>query len=158
MSDETNAKTTAKDRIEAAQARRKAQREAEEAQALEQLAIDVEAITDIEASEGYKRVIAIDLGNVYKPGVGMPVRVAVRVPLMSESHAQAFIETINKYKEGSKQRLEAQDALAVECWRYPAKGSPAYRAMLEYAPLILSNAALQIVKASQGEAQEQGKD
>ncbi len=151
-------KPTAQDRIDAANARRRKQQESEAAAKCEQAALDIEAIADLESAEGFDRIIAIGLESVWKPGMGAPTRVAFIVPLGSDGLAQRFIETINKHKEGSRERLAAQDALAIECWRYPEKGSDAYKAARELAPLILSNAALQIVKATQGKAQEEGKD
>jgi hypothetical protein len=44
------------------------------------------------------------------------------------------------------------------CWGYPAKGSDAQKAVLELAPGIASNMALQVVKAAQGVAENEGKD
>lgn len=148
----------AQERIDAAAARRDTLKRELAAELVLQAAADAEAITDLEALEGFNRIIAIDLSNVWKPGVGAPTRVAVMVPSASDGLAQRFIETINKHKEGSRERLQAQDSLAIECWRYPEKGSEGFKAARQIAPLILSNAALQIVKAAQGVAQEEGKD
>lgn len=147
---------TAQERIAAVQARRARQAEGEANARLEQEATDLEAIADLEATHGNDRVIAITIGT-WKPGVGAPARIAVRVPLGSEKLCQRFIEQINKAKEGSRERLTAQDALATECWEYPPKGSEGFKAALEVAPLILSHAALQIVKAAQGQAESEGK-
>lgn len=148
---------TAQERIDAAKARRMKTSEAEGEAKLEQEATDLEAIADLEAEHGFDRIIRIGL-NAWKPGMGAPASIAVRVPLGSEKLCQRFIETINRSKEGAKERLTAQDALAVECWVYPPKGSDPYKAALEIAPLILSHAALQIVRASQGKAEEEGKE
>jgi hypothetical protein len=145
-------------RLDAANERREAIKRELAAEQILQAAIDVEAITELEAVEGFNRVIAIDLGAVWKPGVGAPTRVAFTVPTESDGLCQRFIETINKHKEGSRERITAQNALAIECWRYPEKGSDGYKAARELAALVLSNAALQIVHAAEGRAQEQGKD
>lgn len=153
---ESTGKISAQERIDAAQKRRQ-DRLAKEAEAkLEQQAADLEAIADLEEEFGHERVIRIELG-AWTPGMGAPTSVAVRVPLGSEMNCAKFIERINKAKEGSKERLVAQDDLAKECWVYPPKGSDAYKAALEVAPLILSHSALQIVKASQGVAESEGK-
>lgn len=148
---------TAQERIAAAQKRRADLAKLEAEKKLDQQATDLEAIADLEAEHGNDRVIRIELG-AWKPGIGAPTSVAVRVPLASEKLCQRFIEQINRAKEGSKERLNAQDALATECMIYPEKGSEALKAALEIAPLILSHAALQIVKASQGRAEEEGKE
>ena len=144
--------------IDAANAKRDALKRALADAQILQAAADMIAITDLEAEQGFNRVIAIDLSSVWKPGVDAPTRIAFVVPEQSDGLAQRFIETINKHKEGSRERLLAQDALAIECVRYPEKGSDAYKAALRIAPLVLSNAALQIVRAVEGVAQEQGKD
>ena len=144
------------ERIEAAKARRLQTKASEAFARAEQEATDLEAIADLECELGFERVIAIEVG-AWRPGMNCPVRVAVRVPLGSEKLCQVFIEKINRAKEGSKEKLTAQDALAIECWEYPKKGSEGYKAALELAPLILANAALQIVLASQGRAEQEGK-
>jgi hypothetical protein len=146
----------AEERIKAAEAKRQSHRDAETAERLEQLAVDSEAISELEATHGDGRIIAIELSS-WKPGEGCPVKVAVRVPRGSERLCQRFIEQINRAKEGSKDRIVAQDALATECWVYPEKGSDGFKAALEASSLILSHAALQIVKASQGRAEDEGK-
>lgn len=148
---------TALERIATAQKRRAANAEREAGLRAEQEALDVEAIADVEARLGFDRVRAIRL-STWRPGMGAPVLVAVRIPLGSEKLCQRFIEQINTAKEGSRARLAAQDALAVECWEYPPKASEGYAAALEVAPLILSHAALQIVKGAQGVAEDEGKD
>lgn len=148
---------TAQERIEAAQKRRSELARVEAEKKLDQEATDLEAIADLEAEHGNDRVIRIAI-SAWKPGVGAPTSIAVRVPLASEKLCQRFIEQINRAKEGSKERLTAQDSLATECIIYPAKGSDAFKAAVEIAPMILSHAALQIVKASQGKAEEMGKE
>ena len=155
MSDAT--KLTAQQRIDAANKRRQSTKDAEAAAKLEQAATDIEAIADLESTHGYDRVIAIGIDGVWKPGMGAPTRIAVRVPLGSDGMCKRFIDQINRAKEGSKDRILAQDSLAIECWIYPEKGSDAYQAAIEIAPMILSNAALQIVKAAQGVAEAEGK-
>jgi hypothetical protein len=150
-------KLSAKERIEAAQKRRAECQEREAAEREEQEATDLEAIAELETEFGFDRIIRIDLG-AWKPGMNAPASVAVRVPLGSEKLGQRWIEQINKSKEGSKERLTASDALAAECWVYPPKGSEALKAALELAPLIMSHAALQIVKASQGKVEDREKE
>lgn len=149
---------TPQERIEVAQKRRQATRDAEANAKIEQAASDIEAITDLESEYGFDRVIAISIEGVWCPGKGAPTRVAFKVPLGSERLGQRFIEQVNRSKEGSPERIKAQDSLATECWIYPAKGSDAQKAALEIAPLLLSNAALQIVRASEGKAEEAGKE
>lgn len=147
---------TAKERILAAQKKRDAVKTSEEEPRDEQLATDLERIADLEAEHGYDRIIRIDLTG-WRPGMGAPTLVGVRVPMQSEKKCQRFIDQINRAKEHSKERLTAQDLLGESCMAYPEPGSDAYKAALEIAPLILSHAAAQIVKASQGQAEEEGK-
>lgn len=148
---------TADERIAAAAKRRDGLRNAFTAALREQQASDDEAITDLEASMGFGRVLRISIAGCWKPGIGAPTAIAVEVPTGSSKLAQRFIQQINRAKEGSLERLTAQDSLSTECWLYPPKGSDGHKAALEIAPLILSNAALQLVKASQGVAEEEGK-
>lgn len=148
---------TAQERIAAAQKKRDEQRAKERVERDEQEAIDLEAIADLEAEHGEARIVAISIANVWKPGAGAPVRIAALVPTGTSKLAQRWIDQINRSKEHSRDRLTAQDALATECWLYPAKGSEGHKAALELAPLILGNLAVQIVLASQGLAEAEGK-
>ena len=150
-------KPTAQERIDAARKRSADTASAQADAFLEQLATDLEAKADLEATHGFDRVRAISIQGVWKPGAGAPTLVCVVIPKGSDKLCQRFIETVNHAKEGSRERLKAQDDLASECWAYPVKGSESQKAALELAPLILSNAALQIVQASQGVAEETGK-
>lgn len=152
---ETGKVLTAQERIDAINMRRSALAKAEKEARQEQEATDLEAIADLEDLYGHERVIRISLGP-WKPGMG-PASIAVKVPLGSELNLSKFIQRINRAKEGSQEKLSAQDDLAKECWIYPPRGSDAYKAALECAPLILSNAALQIVNASQGVVEQEGK-
>jgi hypothetical protein len=149
--------TTPEERIAAAKARRQAQADAEALAKSEQMAADLEAVADAEAEHGYDRIIRIDLTG-WRPGMGAPTCVAVRVPMAADKLCQRFIEQINRSKEHSRERLTAQDLLGAACIVYPAPNSDAYKAALEVAPLILSHAAMQVVRASQGKAEEEGKE
>lgn len=153
---ETGKVLTAQERIDAINMRRSALAKAEKEARQEQEATDLEAIADLEDLYGHERVIRINLGP-WKPGMGAPASIAVKIPLGNEMNLAKFIQRINRAKDGSQEKLSAQDDLAKECWVYPPRGSDAYKAALECAPLILSNAALQIVQASQGVVEQEGK-
>lgn len=148
---------TAQERIDAAQAKRKALADKELDAKIEQLATDLEAICELEAEHGHDRVIRINLSS-WVPGMAAPTCLAVRVPLESEKNCSKFIDRIHRAKDGSQEKLRAQDDLARECIVYPPKGSEAYKAALEIAPLVLSHVALQIINASQGQVEEQKKE
>lgn len=147
---------TAQERIDAANKRRSQKANAESLLKLEQQATDLEAIADLEDTHGHDRIIRIELTS-WTPGQGAPTSIAVRVPMGSEKNCAKFNDRINKAKEGSKEKLSAQDDLAKECWVYPVFGSDAYKAALEIAPMILNQACLQIMLASQGVAEKEGK-
>ncbi len=147
---------TPQERLSAARKARGDQRNREAEIRAEQEAADIEAIAALESQFGFDRIRAIRL-STWAPDRGAPTTIAVRVPLGSEKLCQRFIETINRAKEGSRERLAAQDALAYECWEYPARGTPAYEAALELAPLVLAHAAVQIVRAAEGVAEAEGK-
>lgn len=144
------------ERIDAIQKRREAKAKSEAEAKLAQEATDLEAIADLEDQFGFDRVVRINITS-WAPGFGAPTSIAVRLPLASEMNCNKFIDRVNRAKEGSKEKLVAQDDLAKECLVYPALGSPAYLAAIELAPMILSNAALQIVQASQGAVASEGK-
>lgn len=147
---------TAQERIDAINMRRSALAKSEKEARQEQEATDLEAIADLEDLYGHERVIRISLGP-WKPGMGAPASVAVKIPLGAEMNLAKFVQRINRAKDGSQEKLSAQDDLAKECWIYPPKGSDAYKAALEIAPMILVNAALQVVLASQGVVESEGK-
>jgi len=147
---------SAAERIAAANKRREEQAKIEAKAREEQEAVDLESIADLECEHGFDRIIRIKIGT-WKPGIGAPTSIAVRVPLGSEMNCAKFIQRINKAKEGSQERLTAQNDLAKECWVYPPLGTDAQKAAIEIAPLIYSNAALQIVQAAQGQAETEGK-
>ena len=147
----------AEERLKAARDRREAVRKAFQEALLEQQALDTEALVELEEKHGFGRVLEISIASCWKVGAGAPASVAVEVPSGSSKLAQRFIQQINRSKEGSPERLTAQDALAESCWLYPPKESDGYRAALELAPLILNTAAVQIVRAAQGVAEEEGK-
>lgn len=148
---------TPAERIAAAQAKRAALQAQTEEAYQEQLASDLEALADIEAEHGFDRVARVNLGG-WVPDVGLPTLVAVRVPRSSEVVYKKFEQQINGHKEGSPQRLTAQHDLGLACLVYPPKTDEAARkAVLEYAPGILSAAAFEVVKRAQGNAAEEGK-
>ena len=149
-------KLSAADRIAAANKKREAQSKAEAKEKEEQEATDLEAISELEYEHGFDRIIRIKL-STWKPGIGAPTSIAVRVPLGSEMNCTKFIHRINKSKEGSPEKISAQVDLAKECWVYPPMGSDAQKAAAEIAPLIYSNAAYQIIRAAQGQEESEGK-
>ena len=147
---------SAADRIVAAQAKRDAIKLTEDTARQEQFAIDIEAIVELEAEHGYDRIVRIDIGS-WKPDMGAPTCVAVRIPLNSEKKFKRFLDQINRAKEHSKEKLEAQGLLARSCFVYPALDSAEFTAALEVGPGLLEHAAYEIIQRSQGKAAEEGK-
>lgn len=150
------AELTVEERIAAAQKRREEIKEAEGKLKLEQLAVDLEAIAELEAEHGHERVIRIELGG-WKPGLGAPTCIGVLVPTGATHLIKRFTDQVHRTKEHSPERIRAQEQLAAECWVYPEKGSDAQKAVLELCAGIANNIALQVVQAAQGVAEEQGK-
>lgn len=150
-------KPTAAERIAAARSKRDALQAVEETARDEQLANDLEAIADLEAEHGFERIIRIQLPG-WTPGKGAPTCVAVRVPYAKEQKCKRFIQLINASKEHTRERIEASEQLGESCMVYPKLGTDEYKAALEIAPLILTHAAAQIVKASQGQVEKREKE
>lgn len=149
---------TPAERIAAAHAKRAALQAQEKALFDEQQAADLEALVDLEAEHGFDRVLRVDLTG-WKPGTGAATMAVVRVPYGSEAYFKRFEQTIAKAKDGSTTRVDAGYTLARACLVYPSeKDAPdLYKATMDLAPGILSHLAHQIVKAVQGQAEEEKK-
>lgn len=149
---------TAAERIASVEARRQKLREGHAAAHAEQLAIDMEALVELEAEHGFDQILRIDL-SAWKAGVGAATMVAARVPLASESVFRRFEQTVSKAKSGTSSAHDASQTLARSCLVYPSeKSAPElYAATMELAPGVLSHLALQVVKAVQGNAEEEKK-
>jgi hypothetical protein len=149
---------TAAERIAAVQAKRAALQATEKAAFDEQQATDLEALVALEEEHGFDRVLRVDVGG-WKPGTGATTLMAARIPLASESYYKRFEQTVAKAKDGTTVKVEAGYTLARACLVYPSeKGEPElYKATVDIAPGILSHLAHQIVKAVQGQAEEEKK-
>lgn len=153
---------TPAERIAAALEKREKLKAAEAEAFAEQQAADIEALVELEAEHGFERILRIDL-NGWKPGMGAATMVVARVPLASESLFKRFEQTIAKAKPNSTEGHTAAIQLGEACIVYPPRPKPAemagslYAATMELAPGVISNVALQVSKAVQGQAEEEKK-
>ena len=149
---------SAADKIRALEERRAKNRAAHEEAHAEQFAKDFERVIELEEEHGFERVLRIDVGG-WKPDVGAATLVVLRVPTASEKLWKRYEDTVAKAKPESTTRLTAAHVLGEACLLYPSKSTDAdmHKATMELASGILSNAALQVAKVVQGNAEEEKK-
>ena len=143
------------ERRDAIAAKREGQRKTEsQAHALQELT-DLEAIVELEAGHGYDRVLPVKL-NGWKPDEGAATHIAVRVPMRREQTYKRFEAQTSKPKADLPAALHL---LAESCVVYPDRKAQKelYENTMELAPGILSKAGGLIVKAVEGNADEEKK-
>lgn len=145
--------------IEDIQKRREARRKALAVEHEKQFELDLVELDRLEAEHGYERVMRIDLPG-WDPSIGGPTMVVMRIPKHSEAIIKAFEQEVNKSKEGSPVRLSAQASMARACMVYPdpsmASNKSDFDAVMDTAPGILAQAALQVIKRAQGLTVDEG--
>jgi hypothetical protein len=146
---------TPQERIEAAKKKIADQREAHENARLEQHAIDLEKLAELEAEHGPDRLVRVGLKSW---GSGAATIVVARLPAARDVVFRRYEQTIAKAKPGTTQVLDASHQLTESCLVYPAKSTdPAlYAATMELAPGAHTHLALLIAKGVQG-AEDEGK-
>ena len=147
---------TPAERIAQAEKRREV-REKAYAEARElQHADDLEALDKLEDEHGWGRILRIDLDG-WQPGSGAVTLIAAKLPLSSDATFKRFAQqSVGKDKK-AQAILDSGDAFGSSCVVYPAPDSEAYRATIESFAGVLGHVAVQVVKAVQGRAAEEGK-
>lgn len=147
---------TPADRIKEAEKRREA-REKAYTEAFElQHADDLEALDKLEEEHGWGRTLRIDLGG-WQAGMGAVTMMVAKLPLGSDATFKRFAQQSVGKEKKPQAILDSGDTFGASCVIYPEPGSDAYKATVEAFPGVLSNVAVQVVKAVQGRAAEEGK-
>lgn len=117
----------------------------------EQISKDMEAIDALEAS-GPLLIKVTARGH--EPGVA--VQCAFRMPTTLEYRRYSDTSTSAYQGKNSPNMRKAQELLADACFMYPAEG-PERAAMIDAFPGLRASAALALVTAVEGQAEDEGK-
>jgi len=147
-------------RIADAQARRKAVVDAETLPKLEQRAVDMERLAELEELHGSERVLRVDIIG-WKPSLGAATMMIALLPETSDSKFKRFQHVVNNPKAKPAETVDAGDTLAASCIVYPSRKDDAekdcYTATVNLAPGVLAHVASQVTNWVQGKAIELGK-
>lgn len=134
------------------EAREKAYTEAREAQHAD----DLEALDRLEEEHGWGRTLRIELDG-WQPGSGATTMIVAKLPLSSDATFKKFAQqSVGKEKKPAAV-VESGETFGASCVVYPEPSSDAYRATIESFAGVLGHVAVQVVKAVQGRAAEEGK-
>ena len=151
----TEAEYTA--RIEAAQAKRKANADSETLPKLAQRAADLEALADLEVEHGNERIVQIDLVG-WVPEKGAATMVIALLPNGNDAKFKRFIQQANESNLKAKGKVDASEMFGRGCIVYPSKVDhpDMLAATLALAPGVCAHVAREVVVYAQGKAIERG--
>lgn len=148
--DDDTTTLTAQQRIDQIEKRRAQRRDDLKAQRLEQYAIDVAALDELEEKHG-DTLSKIELA---KHVVGFPTFLVFRLP--SSGEVKRYHDQIKDRGKRKGDYVKAGQLLSDSCRLYPEK--ELYEQVVEHFGMVRDNSAVRLIKASQGKEEEEGKE